>query len=278
MDIRLLAMDLDGTSLQEDHLSFTPRLRQALLEAHQQGVIIVPNTGRQHNFLPPAVKTGSPWENLCVLCNGGEIRRIATGELLKSHYIPSDLAAEVVKLAQKYDVAVELSIQGHLHMSRDSRQKEEKLRHMLAFHLDHILPTYGVIVDNLSHTLASPETHIEKINLVLPTDFSDQALTADLSRLPLSPCHSGPFTIEVTHQEATKGNGLLDVCTLLDIDPAQAMAIGDNGNDVSMLQAAGFSVAMGNAEPHIQAAAKAVTLPFDQDGAALAVERYILHK
>lgn len=278
MDIQLLAMDLDGTSLQQDHQSFTPRLHRALLEAHQQGVIIVPNTGRQHNFLPPAVQTGAPWENLCVLCNGGEIRRIATGELLDSHYVPSDLAAEVVRLAQNHGVAVELSIQGRLYLSRDSRQKEESLRHALAFRLDHILSTYGVIVDDLSHTLASPEMHIEKINLVLPPDFSDRALTADLSRLPLSPCHSGPFTIEVTHQKATKGNGLLDVCALLGIDPAQAMAIGDNGNDVSMLQVAGFSVAMGNAEPHIQAAAKAVTLPYDQDGAALAIERYILHR
>lgn len=278
MDIQLLAMDLDGTSLQQDHQSFTPRLHRALLEAHQQGVIILPNTGRQHNFLPPAVQTGAPWENLCVLCNGGEIRRIATGELLDSHYVPSDLAAEVVRLAQNHGVAVELSIQGRLYLSRDSRQKEESLRHALAFRLDHILSTYGVIVDDLSHTLAAPEMHIEKINLVLPPDFSDRALTADLSRLPLSPCHSGPFTIEVTHQKATKGNGLLDVCALLGIDPAQAMAIGDNGNDVSMLQVAGFSVAMGNADPHIQAAAKAVTLPYDQDGAALAIERYILHR
>lgn len=278
MDIRLLAMDLDGTSLQEDHLSFTPRLHQALLEAHRRGVVILPNTGRQHNFLPPAVRTGAPWEDLCVVCNGGEIRRIATGERLKSHYIPSDLAAQVVELAQRYEVAVELSIQGRLHLSQDSREKEEALRHMLAFHLDHILPTHGVILKDLTEILSIPEPGIEKINLVLPPDFSDQALTADLSQLPLSPCHSGTFTIEVTHKDATKGNGLLDVCAMLDIDPARTMAMGDNGNDVSMLQAVGFSVAMGNAEPYVQAAAKAVTLPYDQDGAAIAIERYILQK
>ena len=88
MDIQLLAMDLDGTSLQADHLSFTPRLHQALAEAHAKGVAIVPTTGRQHFLLPPPVQTGAAWENLCILCNGGEIRRIATGELLRGHYIP----------------------------------------------------------------------------------------------------------------------------------------------------------------------------------------------
>lgn len=65
---------------------------------------------------------------------------------------------------------------------------------------------------------------------------------------------------------------------MLGIDPAHAMAMGDSGNDASMLQAAGFSVAMGNAAPHVQALASAITLPYDQDGAAIAIERYILHK
>ena len=278
MDIRLLAMDLDGTSLQADHQSFTPRLRQALQDAHAQGVVIVPTTGRQYNFLPPAVQTGAAWEDLCVLCNGGEIRRISTGELLQSFYIAPELAVEVIRLADRYSIPVELSINGDLYLTQASLDMERTLSEFMSYRLDAILADYGVIVDRLEDTAQTPGVCIEKINLLFPPEFPLDGLCADLDQLPPSPCRSGPLTLEITHEKSPKGNGVLEVCRRLGIDPAHAMAMGDNGNDISMLQAAGFSVAMGNAEPHIQAVAKAVTLPYDQDGAALAIERYILHK
>ena len=56
MDIRLIAMDLDGTALQPDRCSFSSRLNAALKEAHKRGIAIVPVTGRQFNMLPPAVQ------------------------------------------------------------------------------------------------------------------------------------------------------------------------------------------------------------------------------
>ena len=54
------------------------------------------------------------------------------------------------------------------------------------------------------------------------------------------------------------------------------MALGDSGNDVAMLRAAGLGVAMGNAAPEVQKAADVVTDSVAEDGAALAVRRYVL--
>ena len=54
------------------------------------------------------------------------------------------------------------------------------------------------------------------------------------------------------------------------------MALGDSGNDESILRAAGLGVAMGNAPDFIKAAADAVTEPYDRDGAAIAIETYCL--
>ena len=73
MDIRLIAMDLDGTALQADRCSFSTRLIAALDEAHRRGVAIAVITGRQFNMLPPAVQNHPSWENLAVLCNGAQI-------------------------------------------------------------------------------------------------------------------------------------------------------------------------------------------------------------
>ena len=97
-----------------------------------------------------------------------------------------------------------------------------------------------------------------------------------LNALPVSWFWSAPRGVEISHPDASKANGLREACRLLNIDPANAMALGDSGNDIPMLKAAGWGVAMGSASAQVQAAADAVSAPYDQDGAALAIERYVL--
>lgn len=278
MNIQLLAMDLDGTSLQANHESFTPRLHRALADAHARGVAIVPITGRPLFQLPPPVRTGAPWENLCVLCNGGETRRIATGELLRGYYLSPQVCLAVIDLARRFDVSVELSDQSHIYLTRESWDRSLRYPQYIAYHLSTVLPRQGMVVDRLEDTACTPGIQVAKINLPhIPEPIHD-AFDAELDKLPLTYTWSGPCNIEITHQMSTKGNGLVDVCQRLGIDPTHAMAMGDSNNDVSMLQAAGFAVAMGNATPAVQALADAVTLPYDQDGAAVAIERYILNQ
>ena len=79
MEIRLICMDLDGTALQPDRKTFSPRLIAALEAAHKKGIAIAPVTGRQYGLLPPAVTCHPVWENLVVTCNGGQIYRLGTG-------------------------------------------------------------------------------------------------------------------------------------------------------------------------------------------------------
>ena len=69
---------------------------------------------------------------------------------------------------------------------------------------------------------------------------------------------------------------MLAACRILGVDPACTMAIGDSGNDITMLKAAGLGVAMGSAAQAVKDAADAVTASNREDGAALAIERYIL--
>ena len=67
-----------------------------------------------------------------------------------------------------------------------------------------------------------------------------------------------------------------ETAAILGIDPARTMAIGDSGNDIPMLRAAALGVAMGNATREVKDAADAVTASNMEDGAAIAIERYIL--
>ena len=82
--------------------------------------------------------------------------------------------------------------------------------------------------------------------------------------------------IEMFSTRSGKGNGLTALCEHLDIPLSQVMAIGDSSNDMSMLRAVGFSVAVGNAVPELKAIADAVTGDNAHDGVADAILKYVL--
>ena len=85
-----------------------------------------------------------------------------------------------------------------------------------------------------------------------------------------------PDNIEVNAQGADKGSALRALAERLGIPREKVMALGDNGNDVTMLQYAGVSVAMGDGSPEAKAAARFLTAPHDQNGLAQAVRQYAL--
>ena len=92
----------------------------------------------------------------------------------------------------------------------------------------------------------------------------------------ISAARSQPYYLDVTHPQANKGGVVLAMSKLLNIPAEEVATIGDMPNDVLMFRAGGFSIAMGNAAPDVQAEATVVTDSCDEDGFAKAVERYLL--
>jgi len=82
--------------------------------------------------------------------------------------------------------------------------------------------------------------------------------------------------VDVTHPLANKGASLLAMAKLLGFPPEEIAVLGDGGNDVAAFEQAGLSIAMGNAQPAVKAAADFVTDSNEDDGLAHAIERIIL--
>lgn len=272
MAIRLICMDLDGTALRSDKKTFSPRLIAALEAAHQKGIAIAPVTGRQYGLLPPAVLDHPVWENLVVTCNGGQIYRLGTGERLFGLDISEPAQRQLLEIAERFGIPVEFSLDSRLHLTQasyDAQLPQGNLR----FHVHTILAQCGVIVPSLEPLCGRA---IEKAQF----PWIPPALAADveqaLAEVEVSAVWSSATSIEITHPDANKGNGLTALCRLLNIPPEQTMALGDSGNDESMLRLAGLGVAMGNAPDFIKAASDAVSAHHDADGAAIAIERYCL--
>ena len=99
----------------------------------------------------------------------------------------------------------------------------------------------------------------------------------ELKHLPLEVTLSENTTLEMTAPATNKGTGLERLAAYLQIPMTQTAAIGDNYNDVDMLKAAGFSIAMGNAAAEIRELCDHVTADNDHNGAGQAV-RFILQR
>lgn len=274
MDIRLIAMDLDGTALQPDRRSFSPRLIAALEEAHKRGIAIAPVTGRQFNMLPQAVQNHPVWENLTVLCNGGQIRDLATGEILYEKNISREALKMLLKISGELDIPVEFSVNGVLYLTEKSLNQQQGQAH-LDFHLNTILANHGKTVPSLEPFC---DMSVEKCNLPYIPKEKHRMAEKLLETIPVSAVWSSASSMEITHPDAQKGIALEALCKLLNIPAESVLALGDSGNDESMLKKAGLGIAMGNAPDFIKAVADAVAESNENDGAAIAIERYALHR
>jgi hydroxymethylpyrimidine pyrophosphatase-like HAD family hydrolase len=87
---------------------------------------------------------------------------------------------------------------------------------------------------------------------------------------------SHPFGMDILAQNATKSQSLAWLARHLGVARQEVMAVGDGHNDVDMLAWAGLGVAMGDGKPEAKDAADVIAPSFDEDGAAWAVERYVL--
>lgn len=272
MDIRLICMDLDGTALRADKRTFSPRLEAALEKAHEKGIAIVPVTGRQYSLLPPAV-TGHPrWEGLVVTCNGGQLRRLADGEVLYALNIEEASLRQLLAVAERFGLPLEFSVEGKLHLTQGSYNAQLSHR-QLEFHVGTILAKSGVIVPSLEPLCARP---VEKAQLPWIPPALARDVEKALEEVAVSAVWSSATSMELTHPDASKGRALERLCALLGIPESQVMALGDSGNDESILRRAGLGVAMGNAPAAIRAIADAVAPTNLEDGAAIAIEAYCL--
>jgi HAD superfamily hydrolase (TIGR01484 family) len=86
----------------------------------------------------------------------------------------------------------------------------------------------------------------------------------------------GLLDVHITHELATKKHALQSLLARINVDHKHAMVVGDGGNDLPLFSLAGLKVAMGNASQDLKAAADWVAPTVDEDGLAVAIEKYIL--
>lgn len=271
--IKLVALDMDGTTLDNNHITVSRKNRSAILQAIAQGVAVVPATGRSLAELPSSVRR-IPGVRYAITSNGASVTDLLSGVSLYKNLIAPETAAGIFETVGRFSAYGELYHQGRAYMQRGSMSGLMRAFHPLK--LCYFL-SRRKRVENLADFVRQTANPVEKIE-ILPFSREDQAqLLTALRDLPVSITTSGMNSIEITNREVNKGSALAFLCGLLHMEARQTMAVGDNGNDREMLEWAGISVAVENADEEIKRLADFVTKPNVQSGVAAALHHFVLN-
>lgn len=273
MDIKLIALDLDGTLLLPDK-TLSEKNRDTLIRASQEnGIHIVLATGRTCSGVNKILEW-IPCIRYVVLSNGAVVQDTWTGEVIAEHCIKNEDAVAFYDYAVSQKLTVDFFYQGKRFVSPDwddcIRQMEisEGTKQLL-------LSNCTKVEKQRAYLEGIPG--VEKISIRFRNEKLKKQLYNQIEEMfpQLKICSSLETNIEANCKYVTKATGIQDLIEYLGIHMNSVMAFGDNGNDYEMLSAAGIGVAMGNSTPEIKAAADKITRDNTEDGVAYMVREVL---
>ena len=283
MTIGLIALDLDGTLL-DSQKNLSERNRRALERCARMGIQIVPTTGRAvdgitrefFKMLHTREVRSLPGVNYAISTNGGTVADLARGISLKRCTLSNAKALEVLGIVKKYRAMYDPYIDGR------GISQPAFIEHMEDYGLSPVIQKMVLstrdVVPNILHYVTDCKKDVEKVNVYLADVKDIEPLRKELSGVEGIVISSSLYNnLEINALGATKGIALMWLAGYLGIAPEATMAFGDGENDLSMLEAAGVGIAMGNGLDIAKNAADQITLTNDEDGVADAIERLIFN-
>jgi Cof subfamily protein (haloacid dehalogenase superfamily) len=270
MDIRLLVLDIDDTIAGKSN-TVSDGVKAAIKLVQSQGIKVALATGRMYHSAKrfhDLIASDLP----IVAYNGAWIQCPLTG--IRHHHFPvaSDIALQLLDYFEQPYWLKKLEIHCYMDDSlyvREITQKTDIYRKRSGME--------ALVVEDLRSILAQETTKMLAIGKAQDIGELLSNLQEIYNREKLYLTQSTPIYFEATHPQASKGFGVRFLAEeLLQIKSHQVMAIGDNFNDLEMLEYAGVSVAMGNAPEAVKEVSEWVTSDVENDGVAVAIEKFLL--
>lgn len=279
--IRLIATDMDGTLLNAAH-EVSNENYEAIKYAQSKGITVVIATGRAfYEANGPIEKTDLSLPYICL--NGAEVRD-EEFNIVHTSKLTRPLINKITGVLKKEDIYYQVytnfgiytedpekDLEIYVDIAEKAGQKADikKIRANIQSRIDNgTLKT----VDSYDEIENRPGEIILKI-LAFSSDLSkiDRAKSEISESQSLAVSSSSRGNIEITHSDAQKGIALEEIADQLNIPMSDVMAIGDNLNDVSMLEKAGYAVAMENGAPEVKEMADYITDSNEHSGVGNAI-------
>ena len=276
-NIKLIALDLDGTLFNKNGI-ISATNKKELNRAAAQGVKIVISTGRPFNGLPFEQIKDTTIE-YALTTNGASVYKIEGKECLYENGMDLETVMPILDWILAREIHIDIYMDGKGFTPIRCRENLSRLD------VPDSLRTYMLAtrtpVEDLASYVADCGKMIQKINLnfypqpdgtFLHRDETIQFLKANSAIEVVS---GGFNNFEISKAGVTKREGLAFLAIYLGTDLEHTMAVGDSENDLSMINAAGIGVAMGNASDDVKAIANYITASNNEDGVGKAIQKFI---
>ncbi|CVI73291.1 Sugar phosphatase YidA [Eubacteriaceae bacterium CHKCI004] len=270
-DIRLIGLDLDGTTLTTDK-KLTPHTKEVLEACIRRGIEVLPATGRVWSGIPEELMK-MEGVHYVISSNGAAVVELATGKAVYTNGIAWDRALEVFDILERYDTFYDAYAEGNGWC--EARFYENLNDYGIEPLIQRLVKSSRTCIEDLREWVKEHKSPIEKINMFFRDEEKRQQAFRELSEIPdLAVTCSLTNNLEINHCTCNKGDALLNLGKILGISMEQIMACGDGNNDLEMVRNAGVGVAMENGEDSVKEAADYVTVTNDEEGVARAIELF----
>jgi len=273
MNYQLFAADMDGTVLNSQKV-ITPRTRAAILSALEAGKDVLFATGRSYSEVKPYLKDFPQMRYLLTVSGASVVDLRAEKSICRHPFSPGTVEKVLAALADT-DVMISHFVGEEVCLSSRFRGRFD----------DYGCGCYTKLGEDCAMWLPDASAycleHTEetyKLNAFFRYDEDFAHATELLKDFDVTLARALKNNYEISPKGVSKGTGLTALCEYIGLPIAQAIAIGDEGNDVAMLRAAGLGVAMGNAIDAAKAAADVSVGDCDHDGVAEAIERFLMEE
>ena len=268
--LKCVVTDLDGTLLQRDGTVAAPD-RAAIERLKEHGVTVILASGRAKLFMelyPQQLGLAAP----VITCNGGYLYDAQTGQEIASTCIEPACAVRVAQCLAELQLPFMAYGVHHVYITEGNPRMVQKRR-------DTVVGTEHAHQQAIYVRPDSFDASVEPIVKFFTSPVDAQTAQQIRQRMgtsgELEIVFSGPIDLDLNAAGVSKGRAVRLLAERLGVPLQDIACFGDSFNDLTMLQAVGHPIAMGNAEPELKHAARFVTLPNDQCGLAYAVEHYL---
>jgi hypothetical protein len=271
--LRLIAIDIDGTLL-DSNFQVSARNLATLRRANSLGVEIVLATGRRHTFaLPVAQALGF---DLALISSNGAITRTSRGELFHRDALPLASALELVTHMTDFRHNLVITYDGEekgcllLETLDELNASIKRWLEKNAEYLRFVQPIeHGMAGDPIQAMFCGT---VERMAAAQKKLKGNAGLLSRITALKTQYDHRDLCMLDILNRGCTKGAALRRWAAARGYSPAEVMAIGDNYNDIEMLEFAGIPYIMGNANEELRGRGWYPTLSNDENGVAEAID------
>ncbi|MDO4313776.1 MAG: Cof-type HAD-IIB family hydrolase [Eubacteriales bacterium] len=269
----LISFDMDGTLL-NSRQNISENTKKAINKAVSENKTVILSTGRSVSELQDYKKD---LENVrYYICSSGAIIFDSFEEqIIYSNTIPSEIVTKIIEASKQYDTMIYIASNGYQMCNYSDVLRMEHF--LLGKYKDLMLKT-AVLLEDIITSFQNEMFPVEKLNLFCASAEIRESLHNILSPLPITMAYAEAASLEISPLHVSKAFGLQKLCDYLSISIEKTIAVGDSDNDIEIIKAAGLSIAMDNAFPHIKALCDVIVADNDHDGCAEAIEKYLLGK